>query len=129
MAAEVEVDTEALAAQLNAWIRVAPKDASRTMVSFGNLLVAEIRNKVPYLTGTLSRSVEYQPADDGGEVGMGEGVPYAAWIEYAAWGGQGAHKPDGRFVYPTVQSEQARISEEYGVALQASIDKYPWSTA
>jgi hypothetical protein len=94
--------------------------------AFGEALRAQIAGRVPYLTGTLSRSVVEQPAPVGVAVGMGEGVPYAQWIEFGGTRGR-PYVSEGRYVYPTALDavdEFAKMAED---AITASINAYPWS--
>src|SRR5262245_23051380 len=55
-----------------------------------------VRSRVPKRTGRLASSVQGLQATGGASVAMGDGVPYAGWIEFG--GGHGrAYLATGRY--------------------------------
>lgn len=51
-------------------------------------LALHTRAVVPRRTGRLASSITVRPVPDGAEVRMGDGIPYAGWIEYGGTRGR-----------------------------------------
>jgi Bacteriophage HK97-gp10, putative tail-component len=63
-----------------------------------------VRGRLPRRTGRLAASVHADQTAHGADLSMGEGVPYAQFVEY---GGRGhPHSASGNYLYPAAQSAQ-----------------------
>jgi Bacteriophage HK97-gp10, putative tail-component len=64
---------------------------------------------VPRRTGRLAGSVEGRQEAGGASVGMGDGVPYARFVEF---GGRGhPHSPTGNYLYPAaIEAESLLVA-------------------
>src|SRR5262245_50903992 len=71
-----------------------------------------VRSRVPRRSGRLAGSVVSDQADEGALVGMGDGVPYAGWIEFGGTRGR-PYVPTGRYLYPTA-SDAAPLLQRAG---------------
>lgn len=73
--------------------------SSTAFAEVAERVAEQVAARVPRLTGTLAQSVEGGPRPDGGIVEMGDGVPYARFVEF---GGRGhPHSTTGNYLYPT----------------------------
>lgn len=121
--------TPNLASELERFLGDAPRDIATAMRSTTSLLARQVADKVPVLTGTLAASVKPVEADYGMDVGvgLGEGVPYAAWIEFGGSRGRDA-VPQGRYLYPTLVTAQPMAQTAFENATQIAIDEFGWSS-
>lgn len=73
----------------------------------------QVRGSLPRRTGRLAGSVDARQSRDGAQVGMGQGVRYAGYVEY---GGRGfPHSSTGNYLYP--------VATDAGPYLQAAGEK------
>jgi hypothetical protein len=95
--------------------------------SFADSVATEVAARVPVLTGALAGSVVGVSDDKSSGVGMGndDDVPYARWIEFGGSRGRDL-VPQGRYVYPTIQSAMSQLADAAGTTAKTSIAKYPW---
>lgn len=80
------------------------------------------RGIVPRLSGTLAASV----AHEGAEVQMGEGVPYAGWVE---WGGTRGRPyfPEGRYFWPVAYEQvESELQREGTAVAQHETRGFQW---
>jgi X-X-X-Leu-X-X-Gly heptad repeat protein len=83
-----------------------------------------VRGSVPRLTGQLAASVTsgHNPAS----VSMGDGVPYARFVEY---GGRGhPHSPEGNYLYPAAMAARPLIEQAGEQAAETEIGQMRWPT-
>lgn len=86
-----------------------------------------VRGRVPHLTGALAGSVTAGSDHEGQAfVGMGEGLPYAGWIEYGGTRGR-PYVDRGRYVYPTAQAAEPQLVAAASDQTQREIARYPWT--
>ena len=99
--------------------------------TFGAELASRIANKVPVLTGRLRDSVAVTDAAEGENVGigvgLGEGVPYAGWIEFGGSRGR-ALVAQGRYVYPTAMEAEPQFEATAERAAGDLVHRFPWSS-
>jgi hypothetical protein len=131
MAESFSVNTDQVALDLRRWADKLTPAIVQGTAAFGSAqrdLIAS--NRVPIVTGTLARSVVDEPVDDsdlaGRGIGMGEGVPYAGWIEFGGSRGR-PHVPEGRYIDPTLVSHQDQFIKATEDAIASSIETFPWS--
>lgn len=113
-------DMQRWGAQLGPAVEVTAEAISRRVAS-------QTQAKVPVLTGTLAASVDITDEPDGAGVSIGEGLPYAGWIEFGGSRGRPL-VPEGRYLYPTAlaaEGDYARLAEEVA---DATVRSFPWST-
>ena len=88
---------------------------------------ATVRSRVPRKTGRLAASVRAVQRGRVGQATMGAGVPYAAWIEYGAWGGRkGGGR--GRYLYPTAKRTERAFRKHAEDATSGAIRGMHWPT-
>jgi hypothetical protein len=102
----------------------------REALAFGGQVAGRVTDRVPVLTGMLASSVD--AVDLGGDeygigVTMGEGVPYAGWIEFGGSRGR-PFIPEGRYLYPTAMAAEDDWRREASDIADATARSYPWST-
>jgi Bacteriophage HK97-gp10, putative tail-component len=83
-----------------------------------------VRGRVPRDTGLLAGSVLGEGRDHGALVQMGEGVPYAQYVEY---GGRGfPHSPTGNFLYPAAMSAEPLLVATAERTAASEIARMSW---
>lgn len=86
-----------------------------------------VRGRVPKRTGRLASSVHGQDTEHGAQVGMGDGVPYAGWIEYG--GGHGRpYIAAGRYLNPTAQDQEPTLVRSAETVARQEIGRMRWPT-
>jgi hypothetical protein len=81
---------------------------------------------VPRLTGALAGSVEGRQTEDGASVVMGDGVPYAQFVEF---GGRGhPHSPTGNYLYPAAIEAEALLVTAGEQVAEQEIGRMRWPT-
>lgn len=85
------------------------------------------RSRVPRLSGQLAGSVHVSGEKDGAELVMGEGLPYAGWIEFGGSRGR-SYVPEGRYLYPTALDFQDEFERAAEGAADDSVGRFSWST-
>jgi Bacteriophage HK97-gp10, putative tail-component len=81
---------------------------------------------VPRRTGALAASVEGRETGDGASVLMGDGVPYAQFVEY---GGRGhPHSPQGNYLYPAAIEAEALLVTAGEKVAEQEIGRMRWPT-
>lgn len=119
MTADVQIlGGEAAMADMRRWADQVAPAVDKAAEPFAQTVADRVRSKVPVLTGTLVSSVEVTDASPGVEVSIGDGVAYAAWIEFGGSRGR-PYAPEGRYLYPTVTDA---ADEFYGLAEDAAAD-------
>lgn len=128
---EAKIQVEGLA-QLNRALRAVDKDAPKGLRlafnSAAEILVNEVRPKIPQASGAARRSLVARSTRTSARVGVGgKRAPYYPWLDF---GGQGriAGRPgprpflrEGRYVYPTLREIRPRIESELQSKLTAVI--------
>ena len=96
---ELVAGTRQLAANIE---KRAHRELQRTAQERANL----VRATVPRVTGHLAGSVTVADMSGGlVAAGIGDGVPYAGWIEFGGTRGR-TYMPEGRYFYPVMRDEQ-----------------------
>jgi hypothetical protein len=88
---------------------------------------ATVRSRVPVKSGALRASVQDEMHGKTGRVVMGAGLPYAAWIEFGAWGGRKGPRR-GRYVYPTAKRTERAFVKHCETATESEIRGMRWPT-
>ena len=101
-------------------------DAARyRFLSVADDAAASVRTRVPRRSGRLASSISIQPTDRSALLRMGQGVPYAGWIEFGGSRGRPFVKR-GRYVYPTAVDTQPQAVQAATYAAEQSIAGFPW---
>ncbi|HKY66049.1 MAG TPA: hypothetical protein VJM49_06750 [Acidimicrobiales bacterium] len=96
--------------------------------AFGATLAGRVRGEVPVLTGTLAASVETVALDEAGVgVAIGDGVPYAGWIEFGGSRGR-EYIAEGRYLYPTALEAEDEFVTLASDTADDTARSFPWST-
>jgi hypothetical protein len=85
-----------------------------------------VRGRVPKKSGRLARSVHTERRGRVSSVVMGEGLPYARWIEYG--GGTRPYRKRGRYVYPTAKRTERAFRKHAETATSQEIKGMRWPT-
>lgn len=101
-------------------------DAFRDVAQATAALVAA---RVPHRSGRLAGSVgaELDRSSDTASVGIGDGVPYAGWIEFG--GGRYRGRPytaEGRYLYPTARAAGRELQAAGERAAVGEIRRFHW---
>ena len=89
--------------------RTIERDAPDAFARVGQDVARAVQQQVPRLTGRLASSVRADPTQDGVGVVMGDGVPYAVFVEY---GGRGfPHSSTGNYLYPTAMQAGPELEQ------------------
>jgi hypothetical protein len=84
----------------------------------------QVRGSVPHRTGRLAGSVEAQQTRDGAQVGMGQGIRYAVFVEY---GGRGfPHSSTGNYLYPVATDAGPYLQDAGEKVAAAQIGAMHW---
>lgn len=102
------------------------KNAGPAMEQTAARVADSVRGQVPRDSGALASSVT--SGSDSGQafVGMGEGLPYAGWIEYGGTRGR-PYYPTGRYVYPTAHAAEPQLVAAASKSADDEIGRYPWT--
>lgn len=76
------------------------EEAPRGFEDIAQLAAQSTAAQVPRLTGALAGSATARAEGDRATVGIGEGVPYAGWIEFGGSHGR-PYVDGGRYLFPT----------------------------
>jgi hypothetical protein len=94
------------------------------LASVASDVASQVRADVPHLTGRLAASVEGRQAGGGASVSMGEGVPYAVYVEY---GGRGhPHSAQGNYLYPAAMDAGPQLQDAGEQAARSEIRSMTW---
>lgn len=128
---EGKIEVEGLAAVNRALRAVdsdAPKGLRLALNSAAEMLVAEVRPKIPSVSGAARRSLVARSTRTSARVGVGgKRAPYYPWLDFGGQGrikGKPAPRPflkEGRYVYPTLREIRPRIEAALQEKLTAVI--------
>ena len=99
--------------------------ASKAFVSTADQVATLIRSRQPVVTGRLAASAGVEAADHGASVTLGDGVPYAGWIEFGGTRGR-PYVPEGRTVYPTAEESKSMFERAGDQVARAQIGTMLW---
>ena len=105
---------------------VAPAVAKRSR-DFADHVRGQVDAKVPVLTGTLAASIDVVDEEAGAGVSIGDGVPYAAWIEFGGSRGRPLI-PEGRYLFPTAIESESEFAAMAAGAAADTVGRFSWST-
>ena len=88
-------------------------------------VAALIRARQPVVSGALAASAGTEPTDHGASVTLGDGVPYAGWIEFGGTRGR-PYVPEGRTVYPTAEASKPMFERTGETVARAQIGAMVW---
>ncbi len=128
---ESKIQVEGLA-QVNRALRAVDKDAPKGLrLAFNaaaEMLISEVRPKIPQVSGAARRSLVARSTRTSARVGVGgKRAPYYPWLDFGGQGrikGKPAPRPfirEGRYVYPTLREIRPRIEAELQEKLTAVI--------
>jgi phage gpG-like protein len=86
-----------------------------------------VRGRVPRETGRLAGSVTSFREGERAIVGMGDGVPYAGWIEFGGTRGR-PYLPQGRYLFPVVSGAEPQVVAAGTRAADREIGGFQWKT-
>lgn len=109
------------------WAEQLAPAVSRGTEPLAARLSSDVRGAVPHVTGQLEGSVGPWLDDESVGVEMGEGVPYAGWIEFGGTRGR-PYIPDGRYLFPTVAAAFDDYERMAAQAAEDSVTRFSWST-
>lgn len=117
-------------ADIRRWADQVAPEVAKAAQPFAERVADIVRGRVPVLTGQLAGSVEVGADDEGGAgvtVGIGDGVPYAGWIEFG--GGHGRpYIPEGRYLYPTAEQAADEYAQMAADTAADTVGRFSWST-
>lgn len=113
-------DMQRWAAQLGPAVELGTEQLART-------IAAQTAAKVPRVSGTLAASVDVEEEPNGAGVSIGDGVPYAGWIEFGGSRGRPL-VPEGRYLYPTALAAEPAFTKLADEIAETTARSYPWST-
>jgi hypothetical protein len=91
-------------------------------------VAARVQSTVPSVSGALAGSVRVTAARTGAGVRMGKAkVLYAGPVDFGGYPGQRPFLAGGRYLYPAGADLAATAERTYAAAVQAALDKYPWT--
>ena len=84
----------------------------------------------PVLTGALAASVDIETivGEDGIGLSVGDGLPYAGWIEFGGSRGR-PYLPEGRYLYPAAAASEGEWHQLGEDVTEQTIGRFPWSIA
>jgi Bacteriophage HK97-gp10, putative tail-component len=98
--------------------------ARSEFVKVADQVAGQVAARVPKDTGRLAGSARGQPYGEGASVTMGEGVPYAQYVEY---GGRGhPHSATGNYLYPAAMDAEPLLVAAAEKAATNEIARFPW---
>src|SRR5262245_35310520 len=101
--------------------------SAETFKQTADQVATMVRSRVPKRSGRLAASVRGQKGDHLAAVTMGDGVPYAGWIEFG--GGHGrAYLASGRYLYPTAHQAVPLFQRAGETAARQQIGAMRWPT-
>lgn len=122
------VGVQAAERDIHRWAEeLAPAVASKGQ-ALAESVRSQVQGEVPVLTGTLAASVQLGEDPEGILVSIGDGVPYAGWIEFGGSRGRDA-VPEGRYLYPTALAAEADYQSLAADVADDTARRFPWSTS
>jgi hypothetical protein len=104
---------------------------ARKAQTLADQVAGRIRDLQPVRSGALAGSAgvlhDGDTADSGFGVTLGEGLPYAYWIEFGGSRGR-AHVAEGRSLYPTMKAAEPQFEDLATQVATQTVSAYPWST-
>lgn len=114
-------------ADMRRWADELAPAVDKAAEPFARDVASRVRGEVPHVTGALAASVEVSAEEEGIAVQIGDGVPYAGWIEFGGTRGR-PYVSEGRYLFPTA----AEAEDDYAViaadAADESARRFSWST-
>jgi len=115
------------AQDLRRWASELAPAVAKAGEGFAARVADQVRGRVPVLTGRLAGSVEIAPVEeDALGAQIGEGVPYAGWIEFGGSRGR-PFIPEGRYLYPTALDNQDEFASMAADAASETVARFSWS--
>jgi phage gpG-like protein len=121
------VGTDAAMADLKRWADDLKPQVDKAGAPLGQRVAGTVRGRVPHLSGQLAGSVESSTDEEGIVVSLGDGVPYAGWIEFGGSRGRD-YVPEGRYLYPSMLDAQDEYEQLANNTAADSIGRFRWST-
>ena len=87
-------------------------------------VAGQVRATVPHRTGRLAGSVNARTTSNGASISMGDGVPYAQFVEY---GGRGhPRSAQGNYLYPAAMDAGPQLEAAGERAARREIGSMTW---
>lgn len=115
-------------ADLRRWADQVGPAVAKAAGPFGDKAAARVAGRVPVLTGALAGSASSTVSDEGLELELGSGVPYAGWIEFGGSHGR-PYVAEGRYLYPTALELEEEWTTTAAEAAEDTVGRFSWSTA
>ena len=127
----VTVEVKGLAQLARGSLRLADGIADAAGDSFQDVAEATaqvVAARVPHRSGRLAGSVQsdLDRTRNAATVGMGEGVPYAGWIEFGGGGTSRPYVAEGRYLYPTARDASRELQAAGQRAAAGEIRRFHW---
>lgn len=98
--------------------------AERDFLDVASEVAAKVQSALPRKTGRLAGTAEAHAQGGAAIVSMGEGVPYARFVEY---GGRGhPHSPQGNYLYPQAMDAEPALIAAGQKAAEHEIGGFTW---
>jgi phage gpG-like protein len=114
---ELAAGTKTLAAQIQT-------DADDRFAREAAAVAIVVAGAVPYVSGRLSRSATSR-AGNPSVVALGNGVPYAGWIEFGGSRGR-PFVPNGRYLYPSAVARTDEVVRAGEAAAETKSKGMTW---
>jgi Bacteriophage HK97-gp10, putative tail-component len=88
-------------------------------------VAASARSSAPRLTGRLAASIAGRAEAETVSMSMGDGVPYAGWIEFGGTRGR-PYVAEGRYLYGPAQARFDDYVRRLDAATQSEVRGYSW---
>ena len=127
MADDVRVEVRGVA-ELNAGMETLAGNIStaapKAFQDVADQIAGDVAGRVPRRTGALAGSVNARPVARGASVSMGDGIPYAQYVEY---GGRGhPRSASGNYLYPAAIDAGPRLQQAGEQAASREIGAMSW---
>jgi phage gpG-like protein len=100
--------------------------ADENLAGTAAAVAGQVAGSVPVVSGTLAGSVTASPGPPA-SVGIGDGVPYAGWIEFGGTRGR-PYVGTGRYLFPGVQASEPMVVAAVQAATETEIKGMTWPT-
>ena len=100
--------------------------ATENLAGTAAAVAGQVSGSVPVVSGALAGSVTASPGPPV-SVSIGDGVPYAGWIEFGGTRGR-PYVGTGRYLFPGVQAAEPLVVAAVQTAAETEIEGMTWQT-
>jgi len=101
------------------------EEAPKAFLEVARAGASSVQAAVPRLSGRLAGSVTTTQEGDHASVGIGEGVPYAGWIEFGGSRGR-PYMAEGRYLFPITLAAEPAVVTAGEQAAEKEIKEARW---